>query len=498
MTSHNSFKSLKVFLFLVVISFSCNQQFSEKVRTIKNMSISDIQLVYDTTALRIAGNKFHFGIKVKTADGLEYSTTGWSGGTLSWSNFKIRVDGGTRRSDKIIISKDLSYSVKEISIKVNGSRRQKIDTTFHILLNQVTDIKLEPLNQIVKAPGRYIDFGIRFYYDCGKTVFHERWSKRKRAFNQFDIFTDGGNFDNNKFYITKDIFSIIDHQVGMLIVFKEDKSIRDTFEILLDYKDNYLEYFSGQNGFDGNYGYDGYDGNDAGCEGCQGENGEHGEPGTNGYSGFDGPDINVYAEAYYDNILNCDLLKVRVENCIQSFSTFYLVNPMGGNISITSVGGAGGHGGYGGKGGDGGIGGPGERYTIDVEKYVTETDTSGKEVKKLVIEKVEKQRQGGKGGNGGNGGLGGNGGDGGNGGQIKLFYTGLTKKYLSVIRLSSQGGTGGFEGQGGSRGDAGSGGNGKPNGSNGYCGSVGFSGNYGYPGFSGDIYRTLSNNKAWD
>jgi hypothetical protein len=275
-------------------------------------------------------------------------------------------------------------------------------------------------------------------------------------------------------------------------------TIRDTFEILLDYKDHYVEYFNGQGGFMGENGYNGYDGYDAGSEGCRGENGGHGEPGMDGYMGFDGPDINVFAEAYYDNILQCDLLKVRVENLMQSFNSFYLVNPAGGNISVTTVGGTGGPGGNGGRGGDGGDGGPGERYIIEVEKYVTETDTSGKEIKKLVVEKVEKRRKGGQGGDGGDGGYGGRGGDGGNGGNIQLFYTVSTQKYLSAIELYTIHGSGGFGGPGGSGGAAGSGGIGEPNGSSGYSGSSGLSGSSGYSGNMGYVTRTLFENKAWE
>jgi hypothetical protein len=491
-------KKLKLILLFVVIIFSCNKHIRDKVKKTTDLSITDIQLVYDTTALRIPGEKFRFGIKVKTAKGYEYSTKGWLGGTLRWANFKIRIDGGNRRFDKIIIDKDLPYSVKNLSIRVKGSKRLGLDTTFYVNLNQIVKMDLVPLNSIVKAPGRYIDFGLNFLYDCGINVLHTKKRKCLKMFENFDILLDGGTFYGNRFRITEDIFDIIEHQVGLVAIFKHDQSIRDTFEVQLDYRDVFTKYYVGDAGYGGFNGYNGEDGWDATCVGCCGGDAGHGESGGDGEPGFKGPDIHVVAEAYYDNILGYDLLKVRIDNLTNSFSEFLLVNPNGGKVNVTSEGGRGGMGGNGGNGGNGGSGGEGERYTIEIEKYVTEKDTSGEEVKKLVVVTEYKYKNGGNGGDGGNGGRGGDGGVGGRGGTIELYYTMPTKKYLNVIDIQSIAGGSGFGGYGGTKGEGGSGGYGDPLGDDGNDGYTGSTGNTGWRGTSANkcIYRSVST-PAW-
>lgn len=487
---------LNVF-FVITLLGACNLQMGDvKIRNIKNMKITGVELLYEKSTLRIAGEKIKFGLQVTTTDGEKYSTKGWGKGTLRWTNFKINVVGGSQWFDKITIDKNLPYSTKQILVNVKDSKKKGIDTTFVIPLNQITGIDLVALNSFPKAPGRYADMAVRYKYDCGINTMETKFFKRKNRFKDFDIYVDGGYFGNPRFNITHNIFDIIDHQVGMVAVFKHDKSIRDTFEIGLDYIDNYSQSYYGMMGESGFDGYDGYDGSDASCYSCSGEPGQNGARGGDGYMGYSGPNVNVYVDAYFDEILNTSLLKIQVDDNRHE-SQYYLVNPEGGYLNIYSHGGSGGSGGNGGNGGDGGDGGEGEQRSMEVEEHVTKTDTAGNEYKVVEKKTIYVYTAGGCGGRGGYGGDGGNGGHGGHGGDISVYFSSKAQPFISQIIAHSVGGSAGFGGIGGNSGSGGSGGKGDPNGNSGSSGYSGMRGSSGFSGYSGEVAYVQTNVDIW-
>lgn len=117
----------------------------------------------------------------------------------------------------------------------------------------------------------------------------------------------------------------------------------------------------GSNGLDGTNGSDGSSGSTGSMDpnnpsaGGDGGNGTDGTDGGNGSDGGDGPNVQV-------------LLRLRpgahplLQASVQAAGHkewFYLVDPQGGSLTVSSAGGSGGAGGKGGKGGAGGSGGMG-------------------------------------------------------------------------------------------------------------------------------------------
>jgi hypothetical protein len=110
----------------------------------------------------------------------------------------------------------------------------------------------------------------------------------------------------------------------------------------------------GSNGMDGSSGSSGSMDPDHPKPGGDGGNGADGSDGSNGERGGDGPPVLVRA------VLRSGphpLLQIRVSS--QGKDSFFLVDPDGGSLTITSSGGPGGSGGHGGRGGRGGSGGTG-------------------------------------------------------------------------------------------------------------------------------------------
>jgi len=181
---------------------------------------------------------------------------------------------------------------------------------------------------------------------------------------------------------------------------------------------------SGSNGLDGQDGTTGSSGSmgstdpDHPSAGGDGSNGGNGSDGDNGRDGGDGPTVHILV-AIYDpppQISNSPgqagttktghMLQVKVTS--GKTERLFLVDPNGGSLTVTSVGGSGGSGGRGGRGGRGGSGGSGI--------------PSGRD-----------------GMNGSDGQSGLNGRDG-NGGPIFVTYDPRVKPYLGAIQLRNPGG----------------------------------------------------------
>lgn len=460
------FRSCYIIILLIT---SSQYAYSKKVRSIKKIDIHHLEFTYDTSSLRIPGNTVKYGIQAIAMDGEVYTTKGFLDGSLRWCNFKVNTNAKTLIPGYFRIP-ETNKALRNEKIEITIMLRQNpgVKLKHEIPYNYEVGLKFNAREGFIKAPGRTIDFNLLTTFDNGQVRTINRKSKDYNSLDNYGFNVYGADLYRGRIVINNDIFSIVDHKVYVGVYLKNDRSVYDEFEVILDYRDH---FYNSAAGFSG---YDGFSGSD-GCNGGTGSAGCNGTDGSNGNDGERGPDMDVFVDVYYDQIVESNLLKVWVENLSSEQYYAYLVNTSGGSISIYSRGGDGGDGGAGGDGGDGGDGYDGECYTIQKKvndsTYVEET----------------KCNPGGPGGNGGNGGDGGYGGHGGNGGNIRVFYTDKAKYYLDLIEVCSIPGSGGSGGWSGSGGSGGSGGDGDPDGSSGNSGSSGSSGFSGSSGYSGRV-----------
>jgi hypothetical protein len=175
-------------------------------------------------------------------------------------------------------------------------------------------------------------------------------------------------------------------------------------------------FASNYSGSDGSKGLDGIAGNggsdgsigsmdpDNPSPGGNGSNGSNGSDGSNGGDGSDGPAVQVQVALRPGAH---PLLQVGVTSAGHK-ERFYLVDPQGGSLTVTSAGGSGGRGGSGGSGGRGGSGGLG-----------TPSGSSG---------------------NDGSAGSDGRSGSDGRGGSVGVTYDPQVHPYLAAIRPVNPGG----------------------------------------------------------
>ncbi len=466
-----------VFIFLFVNSTSLFSK--NKIRSLKKEEVESIEILYDKEPLRNAGNNFSIGVEIKLKNNDELKTKGYLDGTVRWNNFEIEVLGGKFLFGKINIPgiKDL-VNPDFIIVVVRSKYHKDVFARKRIELNYVTQIEFITEKEYKKASGNSISPGIVKTFNNNKQIILSQRRLVEKEIENYQIITNGCRYSSGKFIITENIFDITNHYIEFSLINKENPTISATYGVTLDYIDNYKYSEYGSSGFNGGYGSDGSDGND-GSTGNNGQNGLHGKNGGHGYDGYNAPDLEVYADAYFDSILQTDLVKISIYNLKNDESSHFLVNPLGGNIKITSWGGDGGTGGNGGDGGDGGEGGKGKRTEKIIVKQVPCGENETCEEKETIVT-IE---NGGSGGNGGNGGNGGHGGNGGNGGNIYAYYTRRFLPYKDIIDLESIPGSEGRYGDGGSGGDGGD-----PSGTNGSSGSDGRDGYYGSDGFPGEIY----------
>lgn len=141
--------------------------------------------------------------------------------------------------------------------------------------------------------------------------------------------------------------------------------LQATFEIPLRYDYPFQASYSGASGasgMDGTNGLDGSSGSPGSLDpnnpsaGGDGGDGGNGGDGTNGTDGFDGPPMQVRVTMHPGAK---PLLEAGVTTSNHK-ERYYLIDPQGGSITISSSGGDGGKGGAAGKGGRGGSGGIGQ------------------------------------------------------------------------------------------------------------------------------------------
>ena len=460
--------------------------------------IDSIQIVFDKQQLILPGESFSIGIVSYYKDGKIRKTKGMKDGSMLWWNYKIEISGGTFLSGRVSVNHQAGQSFgRSISIKAYPRKQPELAKALILPLNYETHIAFHPTNHFDKVPGSQVKGELLSEFDNGmKRVYNDLKSNKESDLFQFS--GNGVNWAKGKFTIEPDITKIYMHTVSLIVTSLRNPAAVDTFSIQLDYRHKYELALSGMSGFKGFSG-------SRGANGASGWNGTDGQNGQNGDFGFDGPEIGVWADLYYDSILNCNLLYVFAEDLSTHKEYRYLVNPKGGSLKVSSVGGSGGSGGEGGDGGDGGNGRDGEirverhlekkivskteKQTIIKKEKRTVTNSEGKEVEIEVDVPVEVdvvvnldvevevcvnvQDEGGVGGDGGWGGAGGFGGGGGYGGNITLYLTDDARPYQYLVMPESSGGSGGMHGSQGRGGRGGSGGSGNPSGRNGANGSDG-------------------------
>lgn len=454
-----------IFLLFFLVVF---QSFSNSKKIIQNQT-DKIVIRYDPSVLRIVGNELPIGISTVSKSGKFTNTKGYLSGDVKWRHYRIEVEGGVFRFGKVHIKGDGSYKKgKNIVINVFHRKSNVLIHSQEIKYNYETGIELYPLKMFDKAPGSQILFGIRTLYD-NQMVLESPLAfnfLKKESVSVYAL--TGGTYRNGIFKIFADPYKIKNHTICAVSHLSSNSSITDTFRVVLDYKKDYLIDFTPMAGKNGS---DGFDGNDGGI----GNHGQHGDDGQNGWHGNNGYDLNVFADVYFDTIINHELLYVEITEPYSARFFAYLINTQKGSVLIKSCGAQGGRGGNGGDGGNGGQGFDGNWYELT------------KQVNDSVVEIVRVREPGGPGGNGGDGGYGGNGGCGGNGGTVFISYTKYAQPFLPMILVENNGGLGGFGGSAGWSGLGGQGGKGNPNGSCGSSGLQGLGGNSGFNGQAGEI-----------
>lgn len=477
--------------------------------------IDSIQIIFDKNQLVLPGESFKIGVASFHKNGKIRKTININSGLVFWWRYKVEVVGGTFKAGNITVNERLMPSKgKYINVKVYPKRNPELTQQLLIPLNYETKIEFQPTTDFDKAPGSNFEGIIVSTFNNGQNRFYTRLNKNNESI-PFYFETNGGAWKKGKFTIEPDFTKIENHRAALITHSLRNNEVSDTFNVVMDYKHAYHLSFKGFNGSDG---FDGRNGS-AGVLGYDGENGDYGQDGE---PGFNGPDVGVWADLYFDSLMNNYLVYVYAENLQTGEEFKYLLNPEGGSLTVTTEGGNGGSGGDGGRGGDGSNGRDGtvwyehkvikrkvkeprtrtvskkvkkqvrdsEGNIKEIEEEVQETETYYVEVEKNEVITIERRSPGEKGGDGGNGGAGGLGGQGGDGGNIYLYFTDDCWIFQNLFSAISRGGSGGLNGNGGYGGNGGRGGIGEPNGPNGYSGRRGSSNSgWEFNGWNGRIFK---------
>lgn len=485
-----TFYFLKIAVTLLVLTSAVQIGFAFK--------IDSIRVEYNNNQLVLPGEKFSITIVSYHPDGKIRKTRGTPGGNVSWGRYSVTVTGGEFKGNKIEVSKKLVPSFgKYIEVEVLCNKQPEIKERMLIPLNYETSVEFIPELPFSKSPGSVIEGKIVSVYDNGITRITEKLSSSSQTAG-FSFGTSGGYWQKGKFSIETDFMNIENHTASLFVTPVLNPAAAGTFSVLLDYKQNYTLNFNGQSG---SWGFSGA----SGSSGGPGYNGGDGGFGQDGGPGNHAPDVGVWADLYFDSIINCNLLYVYAQNLWNGNERFLLLNPDGGSLAIQANGGSGGHGGDGGRGGNGGNGRDGEvwfetvvvekierqprsqivtkkekKQVTDAEGNVTEIEVDVQTTETVYVDAVVEenvtirhQEPGENGGNGGYGGGGGFGGNGGDGGYVYLYFTDDAAPFASLFSAKINGGSGGTHGSAGSGGSGANGGFGNPSGRHGRDGGYG-------------------------
>jgi hypothetical protein len=459
-----------VFIQILVCS---NWMSAQKVRTLKKLPITNIRLDYDKNVPKINNSSIPIGLSVLTETKGLQKTKGYLKGTLRWTNFKIKADSA-KISNGVLYIPYYQKPPRKIELTITPKYHPEMEFKDCIWLNEISGLIMKPIIEQSVSPGNVFKVALEANFNNGITQKYSMLTNKILKDLHLKIEILGGAFNNGKLYITEDIDKIQNHSVYLFLRNETNSKIQDSIQVYLDYNKQYNYSTSGFSGLGGFDGFSGTSGSNGSIINLNGSNGANGDNGNDGKDGDIGPDIHVFADAYFDSIIQTSLVYVEVNRNNENVISKYLINPQSGGITIVSRGGDGGKGGDGGDGGDGGKGGDGP------ERVREWRDSTG-------THRIVTKGRGGCGGHGGNGGEGGFGGYGGYGGNISVSYTKAAVSYLSIIHIYSIGGHGGSGGKGGDSGEGGRGGDGDPSGRNGVNGLNGPNGNCGKNGGEGII-----------
>ena len=259
------------------------------------------------------------------------------------------------------------------------------------------------------GPGEHKSLVVTFTQPDGTVLVTEGKGKGKILWRDLAVTTTVVSVNKSGVLSLPSDPRVSDGKTGhVVITVPSHPDLKAELDIPLRYNYAFAARFQGSDGskgLDGNAGLDGTSGSmgsfdpDHPSAGGNGSNGSNGSDGSNGGDGDNGPDVNVRValRAGPQPLLQIGVTAGRGES-------FYLVDPQGGSLTVTSAGGSGGRGGTGGRGGRGGSGGVG-------------------------------MPNGSSGSDGSNGSDGRSGSDG-RGGRITVTYDPQAKPYLNALRLA--------------------------------------------------------------
>lgn len=213
------------------------------------------------------------------------------------------------------------------------------------------------------APGEKSPLVATFTDAKGKTWVTEGKGKGKILWSDIVVAPTLVTFKKGNLRLADDP-RVSDEKTGHVdVVVPSHPDLKAAFDVPVRYDYPFVAGYSGSSGSSGSAGQSGNDGSDGSSgssdpehpsAGGNGGNGTSGSAGSNGGDGGNGPDVSVQVT-----------LRAGVHPLLQAVVStgprdrspkYFLVDPNGGSLSVSSAGGSGGAGGKGGRGGRGGSG----------------------------------------------------------------------------------------------------------------------------------------------
>jgi len=289
----------------------------------------------------------------------------------------------------------------------------KLGMRVYLAKVQVTAMTASLPNGPAIAPGEKSPLLVQFTQPDGKILLTEGKGKGKVMWQDLTV-TPTVVTANNKGVVTlaHDPRKSDGKTAHVTITVPSHPDLKADLDIPITYDYNFVANFSGARGSDGSNGSDGMAGSSGSMgsmdpnnpsPGGDGGNGTNGGDGGDGGNGGDAPPVQVRVTLRPGAH---PLLQASV--AAAGKTRLYLIDPLGGALTVTADGGPGGSGGRGGRGGAGGSGGMG-----------TPSGNSGMA---------------------GSDGRSGFDGSSGRGGSITVTYDPQVQPYLNIIHLSNRGG----------------------------------------------------------
>jgi hypothetical protein len=293
------------------------------------------------------------------------------------------------------------------------SMKVKLGWKVYLAKTPLVSMQAKTLGEPGIVPGGKTALVVTVAEANGKTLVTEGKGGGKVMWKELSVTADVASVSSKGIVTLPKDPRLSDGKVGhVTVTAPSHPDLRAELDIPVRYDFAFVSNFSGvagMSGMDGSSGISGTPGSMGSIDpnnpspGGNGGDGTDGSNGDDGHPGGDAPAVQVRVAVKTESR---PLLQVSV--AAQGKTKFYMVDPVGGSLTVKADGGAGGQGGRGGRGGSGGSGGTG-----------TPSGNSG--------------RSGMDGHDGMNGSPG-------RGGLITVTYDPAAKAYLGDIHLSSQNG----------------------------------------------------------